>query len=143
MFSHGPDPHRGKNPSVVVNSWIDHCNQHIDWSQFLSSGNKDNDVNVSAGQATHKLSFNNLLTMLQACDPMLWFNQVGKTVFPEVAILVWLEFAKVDSSAVQERMFSAASAAMTIKQTKMSEEVHKKRTVLFANKEFMQKEAKF
>ena len=99
MFWHGPDPHCGKNPSVFVNSWIDHCNQHIDWSQFLRSGNKDNDVNVSAGQATHKLSFNNRLTRLQACDPMLWFNQVGKTVFPEVAILVKLEFAKVDSSA--------------------------------------------
>ena len=65
----------------------------------MRSGNKDNDVNASAGQATHKLSFNNLLTRLQACDPMLWFNQVGKTVFPEAAILVKLEFAKVDSSA--------------------------------------------
>jgi hypothetical protein len=111
----------------------------------LRSGNKDNDINAyaRAGRATHKLSFNNLLTRLQACNPMLWLNQVGKTEFPEVAILVRLEFAKVDSSAVQERMFSAASAAMTIKQTKSSEEEHEKRTVLFANKEFMQKVAKF
>ena len=143
MFTHGPAAYVGKNPSVVVNSWIDHSNQNIDWSQFLRSSSNDNDVNASAGQATHKLSFNNLLTRLQECDPMLWFNQVGKTVFPEVAILVRLEFAKVDSSAVQERMFSAASAAMTIKQTKMSREVHEKRTVLFANKDFMRKVGKF
>ena len=54
-----------------------------------------------------------------------------------------VDFAKVDSSAIQERMFSAAAAAMTIKQTKMSEEVHEKRTVLFANKEFMRKIARF
>ena len=59
-------------------------------------------------------------------------------MFPEIGILARLEFAKVDLSAVQERMFSAAAAArMSIKQTKMSDEVHEKRTVLFANKKFM------
>jgi hypothetical protein len=57
--------------------------------------------------------------------------------------LVRIEFAKVDSSAIQERMFSAAAAAMTNRQTQMSQGVHEKRTLLFANKQFMQKIGNF
>jgi hypothetical protein len=146
-LSIGPDAHGGKNPGVVVKSWIDHSHQNIEWGKFLkssSSSNNDNHMKSSTGKEAQKPSaFNNLLSRLHNCDPMIWFNQVGRTVFPEISILVRVEFAKVDSSAIQERMFSAAAAAMTIKQTKMSEEVHEKRTVLFANKDFMRKIGRF
>ena len=139
-YSLGPDAHGGKNPCVVVNSWIDHSHQNIDWGQFLRRSREDSKMKAFEDQtqtSQKQPSYNNLLNRLQYCDPMIWFNQVGKKVFPEIAILARLEFAKVDSSAVQERMFSAAAAAMSIKQTKMSDEVHEKRTVLFANKKFM------
>jgi hypothetical protein len=40
-------------------------------------------------------------------------------------------------------MFSAAAASMTNRQTQMSQSVHEKRTILFANKQYMQKIGKF
>ena len=142
-----PDSYGGKNPDIVVQSWINHSHQNIEWGKFLKENrqsSKDIDHVVSStAEEPQKVNFNNLLSRLNNCNPMIWFNQVGATVFPEISILVRVEFAKVDSSAIQERMFSAAAAAMTAKQTKMSDEVHEKRTVLFANKDFMRSVANF
>jgi hypothetical protein len=123
---------------AIVASWIEHCSKNIEWDKFCKPNSIDNN------ESTHQnSSFNNLRNRLHECDPMSWFRSVGKTLFPEVATLVRIEFAKVDSSAIQERMFSAAAAAMTNRQTQMSEGVHEKRTILFANKQFMRNICKF
>jgi len=113
---------------MIVQSWMEHCKNNIVWGDFL----KRKDERPPASK-----SYKNLLHRLQYCDPMDWFRNVGRNQFPEVAILARVEFAKVDSSAIQERMFSAAAAAMTRYQTQMNPKVHEMRTILFANKKFI------
>jgi hypothetical protein len=123
-----------RHARAIGASWIEHCSKNIEWDKFCMPNSMDNNPSTNQNSC-----FNNLHIRLHKCDPMFWFRSVGKTLFPDVAILVRIVFAKVDSSAIQEHMFSAAAAAMINRQTQMSQGVHEKRTDLFANKQFMQK----
>lgn len=126
------------NAKTSVHSWIDYCRKSIEWDKFLKLKKaRDDAVGCVPAQDTQNQRYSNLLNRLEDCDPMLWFEEVGKKLFPSIATLVRIEFAKVDSSAIQERMFSAAAAVMITRQTQMSHKVHERRTVLFANKDFM------
>ena len=73
-YSLGPDAHGGKNPCVVVNSWIDHSHQNIDWGQFLRRSREDSKMKAFEDQtqtSQKQPSYNNLLNRLQYCDPMI------------------------------------------------------------------------
>ena len=79
-----------------------------------------------------------LLEVLQYADPFIWFRK-HVHLFPCTSLLAREQFSKMDSTAVQERFFSAASAAMTKHQTRMDPLHHEKRVVLNQNAEFLGK----
>ena len=94
---------------------------------------------TSDGYKAMDLSKKKLLDLIQFANPFKWFWSGGKDLFPAIALLAREHFAKMDSTAIQERMFSAVSAIMNKHQTRMDPEHHEKRTVLHENREFMSK----
>ena len=110
----------------MAKDWIAHS-RTINWNNFKHESN------------TMDLSGKKLLDLIRYADPFMWFRLGGKDVYPAVSLLAREFFAKMDSTAIQERMFSAASAAMTNQQTRMASEHHEKRVVLHENAALMGK----
>ena len=136
MDVHGQDPFNFFLPTSatpksllaegIVDQWLAYC-ATIDWHTFQ---------NVSGGtQLSPKIG---LMDLIQFVDPFKWFRR-NKGMFPQISLLAREYFAKMDSSAIQERMFSAAQAAMSKQQTRMDPEHHEKRTVLHENRDFLNK----
>lgn len=124
-------PQVGVESSAAANEkmakdWIAHC-RTIDWNRFK---NKSNTVDLSKKK---------LLDLVGCADPFMWFRLGRKDVYPAVSFLAREFFAKMDSIAIQERMFSAISAAMAHQQTCMNPEHHEKRVVLRENAAFIGK----
>ena len=112
--------------NAIIDQWIKHCST-IDWKLYRSENIND--------QVNEKMR---LIEVLQDADPFIWFRKHGH-LFPCISLLAREQFSKMDSTAVQERFFSAASAAMTKHQTRMDPLHHEKRVVLNQNAEFMGK----
>ena len=81
--------------------------------------------------------------LYQFADPLKWFKETGRTLFPSIAHLARVHLSRIDNGAFQESVFSSAKGSMDKHQTKMSSEHHEKRAVLFHNRNYISQNIHF
>ena len=113
--------------TTVVKQWEAHVRLAIEWPTFQKQYHGTTLPNPYG-----------MMDLIQYVDPFKCFRNHGAS-FPVISLLAREYFAKMDSSAVQERMFSAAEGAMSKKQTSMNADHHEKRVILHENRAFMDK----
>ena len=106
-----------KEADQLLDSWL---NYKIEWNKFLRD-------------QTEKITKCNIKSISKYFDSFKYFKEEGSAMFPTIALLFRMEFARISNSGFQERVFSTAGMAMNENQSRMNYEVLEKRTLLCQN----------